>query len=131
MEMCYNGALVMPSNYAVVNDNEMEYVEGGGTTYLKIGKNSFVAGALAALAGWGSKAMMTAALNAIGISIAASIELGTAGAGTLLAGAFILTWSGVVTTLVGFAVTYGVNCVKGKKFKLASGCWCPNKTFTI
>ncbi|MBO5089771.1 MAG: hypothetical protein J6C27_02520 [Clostridia bacterium] len=29
MEMCYNGTLVMPSNYAVVNDNEMEYVEGG------------------------------------------------------------------------------------------------------
>ena len=28
--MCYNEALVMPSNYAVVNDNEMEYVEGGG-----------------------------------------------------------------------------------------------------
>ena len=28
MEMCYNGALVMPSNYAIVNDNEMEYVEG-------------------------------------------------------------------------------------------------------
>lgn len=29
MEMCYNGALVMPSNYAIVNDNEMEYVDGG------------------------------------------------------------------------------------------------------
>ena len=30
MEMCYNGSLVMPCNYAVINDNEMEYVEGGG-----------------------------------------------------------------------------------------------------
>lgn len=29
MEMCYNGVLVMPSNYAVVNDNEMEYLDGG------------------------------------------------------------------------------------------------------
>lgn len=29
MEMCYNGALVMPSNYAVVSNDEMEYVDGG------------------------------------------------------------------------------------------------------
>lgn len=29
MEMCYNGSLVMPCNYAVINDNEMEYVQGG------------------------------------------------------------------------------------------------------
>lgn len=37
MEMCYNGALVMPSNYAVVNDNEMEYVEAGwsGKTFAR------------------------------------------------------------------------------------------------
>ncbi len=30
MEMCYNGALVMPSSYAVMNEDEMTYVEGGG-----------------------------------------------------------------------------------------------------
>lgn len=30
MEMCYNGALVMPSNYAVMDEEEMIYVEGGG-----------------------------------------------------------------------------------------------------
>lgn len=37
MEMCYNGALVMPSNYAVINENEMEYVEGGwsGKTFAR------------------------------------------------------------------------------------------------
>lgn len=29
MEMCYNGALVMPSSYAVMNEEEMTYVEGG------------------------------------------------------------------------------------------------------
>lgn len=29
MEMCYDGALVMPSNYAVMNEDEMMYVEGG------------------------------------------------------------------------------------------------------
>lgn len=30
MEMCYDGALVMPSSYAVMNEDEMTYVEGGG-----------------------------------------------------------------------------------------------------
>ena len=29
MEMCYDGALVMPKNYSVVNEEEMTYVEGG------------------------------------------------------------------------------------------------------
>lgn len=29
MEMCYDGALVMPSNYAVMSEDEMTYVEGG------------------------------------------------------------------------------------------------------
>ena len=35
MEMCYDGALVMPSNYAVMDENEMTYVEGGSLATLK------------------------------------------------------------------------------------------------
>ncbi len=31
MEMCYDGALVMPSNYAVMSEDEMMYVDGGIT----------------------------------------------------------------------------------------------------
>lgn len=31
MEMCYDGALVMPKNYVVMNEEEMTYVEGGIT----------------------------------------------------------------------------------------------------
>ena len=31
MEMYYEGALVMPSSYSVMDDEEMTYVEGGGT----------------------------------------------------------------------------------------------------
>ena len=31
MEMTYGGALVMPSNYAAMSEEEMTYVEGGGT----------------------------------------------------------------------------------------------------
>lgn len=29
MEICYDGALVMPSSYAVMDEEEMTYVEGG------------------------------------------------------------------------------------------------------
>lgn len=32
MEMCYEGALVMPSSYAVMNEEEMTYVEGGAVS---------------------------------------------------------------------------------------------------
>lgn len=28
MEMCYDGALVMPSSYATMSEDEMMYVEG-------------------------------------------------------------------------------------------------------
>ena len=31
MEMCYDGALVMPSGYAVMDEEEMTYVEGGAS----------------------------------------------------------------------------------------------------
>ena len=31
MELCYDGALVMPSRYAVMDEKEMMYVEGGYT----------------------------------------------------------------------------------------------------
>lgn len=31
MEMCYDGALVMPGSYAVMSEDEMTYVEGGSS----------------------------------------------------------------------------------------------------
>lgn len=36
MEMCYDGALMMPSSYAVMYEDEMTYVEGGGTFSIHI-----------------------------------------------------------------------------------------------
>lgn len=38
MEMCYDGALVMPSGYAVMSDDEMMYVEGGWSLSAKVNK---------------------------------------------------------------------------------------------
>ena len=36
MGMCYDGTLVMPSSYAVMNEEEMTYVEGGGKVTVNI-----------------------------------------------------------------------------------------------
>lgn len=32
MEMCYEGALVMPSSYAVMSEDEMTYMDGGSVS---------------------------------------------------------------------------------------------------
>lgn len=37
MEMCYEGALVMPSSYAVMDEEEMPYVEGGSAKEWAVG----------------------------------------------------------------------------------------------
>ena len=42
MEMCYDGALVMPSRYAVMDSDEMTYVEGGGIGEHWFNKKNFV-----------------------------------------------------------------------------------------
>lgn len=131
MEMCYDGALVMPTNYAIMNEDEMTYVEGGGTFYVEIGANSFVMTALATISGGLTTAKVTAALGAIGVTIATAIELGTAGMGTLIAGAFILAWGGIVSTIAGVAVNYGINSLKGKKFEVITADWCPDMTLKI
>ena len=39
MEMCYEGALVMPSSYVVMKEEEMTYVEGGGDVALSMKKS--------------------------------------------------------------------------------------------
>lgn len=46
MEMCYDGALIMPSNYAVMDADEMTYVEGGGFGKHWWNKSSVVAAAI-------------------------------------------------------------------------------------
>lgn len=129
--MTYDGALVMPSNYVAMDEEEMMYTNGGGTFKVKVGSNSFVMGALAAIGGTLTTAKVVKVLGGIGITIATAIELGTAGLGTLFAGAFILAWGSITAALAGYAVNYGINACKGKTFTVASGWWCPNFTFSI
>ncbi len=60
MVMTYDGALVMPSSYAMMEQEEMTYVEGGDRVYydtLKNAKNyfAFVMGAAASFGGASSQ----------------------------------------------------------------------------
>lgn len=119
MEMCYDGTLVMPSSFAIMNEEEMTYTEGGArvTVGIQIKSNSFIIGLLGAIGGTLTTAKATAALATATGAIITAIELGTAGAGTLYAGAFILAAGAFIPTIAGFAVTYGINSLKGKTFK--------------
>lgn len=130
MDMCYDGALVMPSNYVVMNEEEMTYVEGGGTVKLKIKNNSFIIGALAAIGGSLTTGKCIAVLGTMGVAIAAAIELGTAGLRTLYAGAFLLSFGTVISTIAGFAVNYGISSLKGKSFSFKAR-FLRSKTITI
>lgn len=84
MEMCYDGALMMPSSYAVMNEDEMTYVEGGMAWWQKtaiiIGAAA-VAGALTAAlvsgqiwaAAWICKCTFAEAVKALGVSGVATV----------------------------------------------------------
>ncbi|MBQ5473390.1 MAG: hypothetical protein IIT65_01550, partial [Lachnospiraceae bacterium] len=69
MEMCYDGALVMPSSYAVMDEEEMTYVEGGlckkysGATGWAVASILTSTGAsFQAIGGWLSKTIFTGCL---------------------------------------------------------------------
>ncbi|MCR5608192.1 MAG: hypothetical protein K6G26_03935 [Lachnospiraceae bacterium] len=123
--------IILPQNYVALCEEEMEYTNGGGTFSIKIKSNSFIIGALAAV---GSSLTISAAKGVIlaaGVSIATAIELGTAGTGTMLAGLFVYYLGNVATVIAGFAVAYGINSLKGKKFEVVSGKAIPNATVSI
>ena len=115
----------MPKSFAAVSEEEMTYVEGGGTFYIEFKSDSFLITLLAAVGTTLTVAKATAILSGASIAIATAIELGTAGIGTLYAGAFLLA------AIAGAAVGYGINWLKGKKFKIASGAWIPSATIKI
>ena len=118
----------MPSSYAVMEQDEMTYVDGGGTlTFgITISKNSLIIGLLSCIGGTLTVAKVTAALTAATATAAiiTAIEFGTAGLGTLYCGAIILALGAIIPAVAGFAVTYGINSLKGKSFKksVSAGC---------
>lgn len=89
MEMCYDGALVMPKNYAVVSEDEMTYIDGGAMAWYW--KAAIIAGvvvagvALAVALAYGQVGLVA---KIMGLTIrAAATDLGVKGVATIVAGA--------------------------------------------
>ena len=92
MEMCYNGELVMPSNFVAINENEMEYVEGGGTLTITL-KRDFL------------RDMLTASCSAIGVVV-----------GTIIAGGSSAGMAAVVGGAVGGALGWIIGGTLSRKY---------------
>lgn len=76
MEMCYDGALVMPISYAVMDEEEMVYLEGGAT-YVEKGtakKLANLAGAY--MASWFALAVGYTGTAAAAVATAVGVGLG-------------------------------------------------------
>lgn len=133
MEMCYDGALVMPSSYAVMNEEEMTYVEGGGTFSITLKKNT-ICWALGAIGGLATKVGLTKLFAGMMTGIAVAIELGSFGWGTLLAG-FVLYYGSSVAAAGAAAIVKKLagNIYKGGDIKLtvAEGWLVPNFNWKV
>jgi hypothetical protein len=96
-------SLRLPMEYVEVERDEMEYVDGAGTITITLTKGT-IQKAIGTISGTVTKFAVTAALDALGASIATAVELGTAGAGTLVVGAFLIAWGGMASALAGSIV---------------------------
>ena len=114
MEMCYNGALVMPSNYVVMDEEEMTYVNAGDAKNFKnnlvglwnkskdfryaLGQSGITYGMITAVASYS----YTMAVTTFGIPV----SLAASAAGPIAAGAAALGAVGIITYLWNKRVFY-------------------------
>lgn len=87
MDMCYNGTLVMPSSYVMMDENEMRYVDGGTSTVKGTAK---------------SLKNQAAALMASWFSLASGYTYGAASAAATGAGIPISVLAGIGAGYCGF-----------------------------
>jgi len=117
MELCLEAGLTMPANYVVMDEDEMCYVDGGGTITITLTKGT-IQGCIGTISGVASASAIQGALDALGGTIATAVELGTAGAGTLAVGAFLLAWNGMAA---GLATTIASSVIGNGAGKLYRG----------
>ena len=98
MEMTYDGVLVMPNNYVVVNEEEMTYVDGGGTLTVTI-KASTIKNVIGLLGGAVSGYAIQLGLDALAAHLVIPIEIGTAGMATVAVAMFLVLWNGAAAAI--------------------------------
>lgn len=82
MEMCYNDALVMPSNYVSIDKTEMEYINGGWG--MKEAKAAVMA-SLAAAFGFVAKKAVSATMVKVAFGLCGSAIIATVDAAIITA----------------------------------------------
>ena len=124
MTMTYDGTMVMPKNYAVVTEDEMTYVEGGGTLKYSVSFRFTDALCQAAYAGGISTVIGT-------ITACVSAALGATGIGAIAIGAVVGFASSILSS-------YLTRNVKGFTKTVSGSMWIPsfsnhsiNKNITI
>ena len=98
MELCYDGALVLPSSYAVMDEEEMTYTEGGGSRTYRGNQ------------GWAAAVALTSAglfLSGMGKAVGVTIIRGCIGGGPI-------AWiCGIAATV---AIMYGSGALGGQMY---------------
>lgn len=102
MELCYVGGLVMPSSYAMMNEEEMTYVEGGTIT---INRRTITA-AVVGIVGFIEIATNIHKIASVIVNIAPKIASFILGAGPLVQAACIVLGELVAAAAIGLAAIY-------------------------
>lgn len=111
MEMRYDGTLVMPSNYAVIEEEEMTYVDGGGS-FQKVAYSTVKYGvnmAVNAVLGGGSIRLVKEVVKKYGKQgLKSAVKKGlqkwvSARVANSLAGSFVSVMNGYLSFSVGAA----------------------------
>lgn len=100
MDMCYDGTLVLPSSYAVMEEEEMMYVEGGGIS----ARDALI---------WLGGAIFGGIVY--DVFKAACIKVGAWAAMNAVAICTVVSRAVAITLLAGIAACYGTMIVKTYK----------------
>lgn len=119
MEMCYAGALVMPSSYVFINEEEMRYVEGGAKKLIKTLSPTQCNRLAAAACIAGGLVTALCGMATIVSAVAAAMSCGTLTAATAICAGITTVAAGMTATVSGYlwmASTYkGLNIYYDKK----------------
>ena len=96
MDVCYDGALVLPRNYVPVSEEEMDYIDGGASFWQKAGIIAAVVVGGIALTAAIIYGQFLLAARIMGITIKSyAKKLGAKGVATIIAGATGLGVAGI------------------------------------
>lgn len=116
MEMCYDGALVMPSNYAVMSEDEMTYVHGGKSATANFAN---IGVAQSYFANLGARYRIIAVTANLSCMLSGAVLGGIGGVYGSVAGAIVGELGGLVcsTVIYGWGTTYSDIAYDLSKYK--------------